>query len=189
MASRNSAAVSSSHFTESLDCAWMEQTATRDTSREQVAARFIEFPPRQPCILARFHVLEPPLFGLNSEAEDDDDLDDEKADDQADNAANPIRAEQCDSEERSNNRGAAPEGIADSGGPQADLRGEEFGNVNRDGDGNENIHRHSQQETGREQGSRLVNVRVNAADEDCEDGATDDGGLTSPRIGSESSDG
>src|SRR6266480_2707332 len=87
MASRNSAAVSSSHFADSLDCAWMELTATRNTNREQIAARFIEFPPQPPCILALYHVLEPPLLGLNSEAEDHHDLHEEKTDHQTEDTA------------------------------------------------------------------------------------------------------
>src|SRR5437773_3094877 len=52
MASRKSAAVSSSHFTESLDCARMEHTVIIDTKRKQIAARFMDIPPEPPCILA-----------------------------------------------------------------------------------------------------------------------------------------
>src|SRR5258708_6011790 len=154
MASRNSAAVSSSHFTESLDCAWMEQTATRDTSREQVAARFIEFPPRQPCILALFHVLEPPLFRLNSEADDDDDLHKEKSDHQTEDAANPVGPEQGDGEEGRENRRTTPKGVADSRSSQANLRGEQFRNVNREERGNQDIDGNGQQESDGDQSGR-----------------------------------
>src|SRR5260370_42143780 len=48
----------------------MEQAVTRDTSREQMAARFIKFPPEPPCILTSFHVLEPRLVRRNPDAED-----------------------------------------------------------------------------------------------------------------------
>jgi hypothetical protein len=65
----------------------MEQAVTRDTSREQIAARFIKFPPEPPCILTSFHVLEPPLVRLNSEAEDENKLDEEKAGHQTEDAA------------------------------------------------------------------------------------------------------
>src|SRR5438046_2664140 len=99
MAWRKSAAVNSSQFTGSLDCAWMEQATVRDTSREQIATRFIDFPPEPPCILALFHVLKPPLFGLNSKAQDDHDLSKEKTDHQTEDAANPVRPEQGDGQE------------------------------------------------------------------------------------------
>src|SRR6266481_8988 len=118
MASRNSAAVSSSHFTEGLDCAWMELAATRNTNRERIAARFIEFPPEPPCILALYHVLGPPLFRLNSEAEDDNNLHEEKADHQAEDAANSVRPEQGDGDKGRENRRSTAKGVADSGGPQ-----------------------------------------------------------------------
>src|SRR2546429_9487101 len=132
MASRNSAAVSSSHFAESLDCAWMVLAATRVMSREQLAARFIEFPPEPPCILALFHVLEPPLFGLDSEAEDDNDLHEEKTDHQTEHAANPVRVEQGDGQEGRENRRTETKGVADSRSPQTDLRRDQFRNVNRE---------------------------------------------------------
>src|ERR1700731_5355864 len=108
MASRNSAAVSSSHFAESLDCAGREQTATRDTNREQIAARFIEFPPEPPCILVLFHVLKPPLFGLNAKAEDDNNLHEQKTDHQAEDTANPVRPEKGDAQEGRENRRGTP---------------------------------------------------------------------------------
>jgi len=77
-------------------------------SREQLAARFIEFPPEPPCILALYHVLEPPLFGLNSEAEDHHGLHEEKADHQTEDTANPVRPEQGDGQEgRENRRGTS----------------------------------------------------------------------------------
>src|SRR6266478_9140932 len=126
MASRNSAAVSSSHLAESLDCAWMEQTATRNTNRERIAARFMEFPPEPPCILALYHVLEPPYFGLNAEAEDDNYLHEEKADHQTEDAANPVRPEQGDGQEGREDRCTAAKGVADPRCPQAHFRGEQF---------------------------------------------------------------
>src|SRR6202171_4299731 len=132
MASRNSAAVSSSHFTESLDCAWMELATTRNTHREQIAARFIEFPPEPPCILALYHVLKPALFRLNSEAEDDNNLHEEKADHEAEDAANSVGPEQGDGQKWRENRGGAPKSVADSRGPQANFRREQFWNVDRD---------------------------------------------------------
>src|SRR5439155_5161462 len=132
MASRKSAAVNSSHFTESLDCAWMEQANMRDRSREQITARFIDLPPEPPCILALFHVLEPPLFGLDSEAEDDNDLHEEKTDHQTEHAANPVRVEQGDGQEGRENRRTETKGVADSRSPQTDLRREQFRNVNRE---------------------------------------------------------
>src|ERR1700675_4262017 len=130
MASRNSAAVSSSHFAESLDCAWMELTATRNTNREQIAARFIEFPPEPPCILVLFHVLEPPLFGLYAEAEDDNNLHEEKTHHQAEDTTNPVRPEQGDGQEGRENRRGTPKSVADTRGPQANFRREQFRNVN-----------------------------------------------------------
>jgi len=36
-----------------------------------MAARFIDIPPEPPCILVLIDVLEPPLFWLNSKAEND----------------------------------------------------------------------------------------------------------------------
>jgi hypothetical protein len=44
-----------------------------------MAARFIDLPPEPPCILALFRALEPALVRLNSEAEDDNNLQEEKA--------------------------------------------------------------------------------------------------------------
>src|SRR6266566_1637947 len=122
MASRNSAAVSSSHFAESLDCAWMELTATRNTNREQIAARFIESPPQPPCILALYHVLEPPPFH---------DLHEEKTDHQTEDTANPVRPKQGDGQEGRENRRGTPKSVADTRGPQANFRREQFRNVNR----------------------------------------------------------
>src|SRR6266436_6072999 len=139
MASRNSAAVSSSHLAESLDCAWMEQTATRNTNRERIAARFMEFPPEPPCILALYHVLEPPYFGLNAEAEDDNYLHEEKADHQTENAANPVGSEQGDGQEGRENRRGTPKSVADTGGPQAHFRRKQFRNVNRKERSNEDV--------------------------------------------------
>src|SRR5229473_526340 len=124
MASRNSAAVSSSHLAESLDCAWMEQTATRNTNRERIAARFMEFPPEPPCILALYHVLEPPFFWFDAEAEDDNNLHEKKTNHQAEDAANSIGAEQGDGQEGRENRGATAKGIAYPRGPEANFRGE-----------------------------------------------------------------
>src|SRR2546430_14760471 len=124
MASRKSAAVNSSQFTGSLDCAWMEQATARDTSREQIATRFIDFPPEPPCILALFHVLKPPLFGLNSKAQDDHDLSKEKTDHQTEDPENPVRPEQGDGQERRKDRCPAAKTVADSRCPQAHFRGE-----------------------------------------------------------------
>src|SRR5260370_34650099 len=87
MASRNRAAVSPSHFTASLECAWMELTATRKKNREHIPARCIEFPPEPPCILALYHLLEPPIFGLNSEPADHDELNEKKAEQQSEDTA------------------------------------------------------------------------------------------------------
>src|SRR5882762_1935633 len=112
MASRKSAAVSSSHFAESLDCAWSEQVKTRDRSRESRAARFMEFPPEPPCILALFHILEAPFFWFDAEAEDNKNLREEKTDHQAEDAANSIGAEKGDGQEGRENRGATAKGIA-----------------------------------------------------------------------------
>src|SRR6266567_2446257 len=67
MASRKSAAVNSSHFTESLDCASVKDVTIRDKTRQQNVARFIGFPPTPPCILILFHVIEARHFRLNSE--------------------------------------------------------------------------------------------------------------------------
>src|SRR5712664_1795852 len=130
MASRNSAAVSSSHFTESLDCALMEQAMTRDTSREQIAARFIDLPPEPPCILVSFHVLKPPLFRLNAETQDGSDLHEEKADHQTEDASNSVGPEQRNGQEWRENRRSTPKGVADSRSPQANFRREQFRNVN-----------------------------------------------------------
>src|SRR6266550_4161742 len=135
MASRNSAAVSSSHFAESLDCAWMELTATRNTNREQIAARFIEFPPQPPCILALSHVLEPPLFH---------DLHEEKTDHQTEDTANPVRPEQGDGQEGRENRRGTPKSVADTRGPQANFRREQFRNVNRKERSDEDVDGNSQ---------------------------------------------
>src|SRR3981189_3879203 len=132
MASRNSAAVSSSHFTESLDCAWMELAAARNTNREQIAARFIEFPPEPPCILALFQVLKTALFRLNSEAEDDKDLHDKKADHHAEDAANSVRSEQGDGDKGRENRRSTAKGVAHCHGLRAVSGGEQFRNVNRE---------------------------------------------------------
>src|SRR6266568_2123191 len=67
MASRKSAAVNSSHFTESLDCAFVKVVTIRDNTRQQNVARFIGFPPTPPCILILFHAFEARHFRLNSE--------------------------------------------------------------------------------------------------------------------------
>src|SRR2546425_2453948 len=67
MASRKSAAVNSSHFTESLDCAFVKDVTIRDKTRQQNVARFIGFPPTPPCILILFHAFEARHFRLNSE--------------------------------------------------------------------------------------------------------------------------
>src|SRR6266702_6688531 len=67
MASRKSAAVNSSHFTESLDCAFVKDVTIRDKTRQQNVARFIGFPPTPPCILILFHVIEARHFRLNFE--------------------------------------------------------------------------------------------------------------------------
>src|SRR5260370_42000222 len=67
MASRKSAAVNSSHFTESLDCASVKVAKTRDKTRQKNVARFIGFPPTPPCILILFHAFEARHFRLNSE--------------------------------------------------------------------------------------------------------------------------
>src|SRR5260370_11143464 len=67
MASRKSAAVNSSHFTESLDCASVKVVTNRDKTRQQNVARFIGFPPTAPCILILFHAFEARHFQLNSE--------------------------------------------------------------------------------------------------------------------------
>src|SRR6267378_7163131 len=189
MASRNSAAVSSSHFTESLDCAWMELAATRNTNREQTAARFIEFPPGPPCILALYHVLEPPLFRLNSEAEDDNNLHEEKADRQAEDAANSVGPEQGDGQKWRENRRGAPKSVAESRGPQANLRREQFRNVNREERRNEDVDGNGQQETDGYQSHRLMDERINAAEHDGEKGRPNDCRLAPPGIGGESADG
>src|SRR6202171_694967 len=117
----------------------MELAATRNTNREQTAARFIEFPPEPPCILALFHVLKPALFRLNSEAEDDNNLHEEKADHQAEDAANSVGPEQGDGQKWRENRGGAPKSVADSRGPQANFRREQFWNVDREERRNENV--------------------------------------------------
>src|SRR6266568_3600891 len=67
MASRKSAAVNSSHFTESLDCAFVKDVTIRDRTRQQNVARFIGFPPTPPCILILFHAFEARHFRLNFE--------------------------------------------------------------------------------------------------------------------------
>src|SRR5712691_1410016 len=67
MASRKSAAVNSSHFTESLDCAFVKAVTIRDKTRQQNVARFIGFPPTPPCILILFHAIDVRHFRLNSE--------------------------------------------------------------------------------------------------------------------------
>src|SRR6266705_179500 len=67
MASRKSAAVNSSHFTESLDCAFVKVVTIRDNTRQQNVARFIGFPPTTPCILILFHAFEARHFRLDSE--------------------------------------------------------------------------------------------------------------------------
>src|ERR1700674_399435 len=139
MASRNSAAVSSSHFAESLDCAWMEPAATIVTSREQMAARFIDLPPGSLRILVLFHILEPPLFGLNSEAEDHGDLHEEKANHQAEDTTNPVRPEQGDGQEGRENRRGTPKSVANTGGPQANFRREQFRNVYREERSDEDV--------------------------------------------------
>src|SRR6267143_1225327 len=168
MASRNSAAVSSSHFTESLDCAWMELAAARNTNREQIAARFIEFPPEPPCILALFQVLKTALFRLNSEAEDDKDLHDKKADHHAEDAANSVRSEQGDGDKGRENRRSTAKGVADSGGPQTNFGGEQFRNVNREERRNKDVDGNGQQETDGYQSHRLMDERINAAERDAE---------------------
>src|SRR6266851_5040942 len=63
MASRKSVAVNSSHFTESLDCAFVKDVTSRDKTRQQNVARFIGFPPTPPCILILFHAFEAMHFG------------------------------------------------------------------------------------------------------------------------------
>src|SRR5437870_1125199 len=70
MASRKSAAVNSSHFTESLDCAFVKDVTIRDKTRQQNVARFIGFPPIPPCILILFHAFEARHFQLSSEEGD-----------------------------------------------------------------------------------------------------------------------
>src|SRR5437867_1872311 len=70
MASRKSAAVNSSHFTESLDCAFVKDVPIRDKTKQQNVARFIDYPPTTPCILILFHAIEARHFRLNSEEED-----------------------------------------------------------------------------------------------------------------------
>src|SRR3982074_2098139 len=182
MASRKLAAVNSSHFTDGLDCAWTEQAATRETARKQRAARFIILPPEPPCILALFHVLEPPLFWFNSEAEDDNDLHKEKSDHQTEDAANPIRAEQSDCEKGRENRTTAAKGIADSRSPQADFRGEQFRNVNREERGDQDIDGNSQQESDGDQCGWLMDERINTAEQDSEEGRPDDRWLAPTRV-------
>jgi hypothetical protein len=51
-----------------------------------MAARFIDLPPEPSCILALFHALGPPFVRLNSEAEDDNNLHEEKAGHQTEDA-------------------------------------------------------------------------------------------------------
>src|SRR6267378_2341009 len=189
MASRNSAAVSSSHFTESLDCAWMELPAARNTNREQIAARFIEFPPEPPCILALFQVLKTALFRLNPEAEDDKDLHDKKADHHAEDAANSVRPEQGDGDKGRENRRPTAKGVADSGGPQTNFGGEQFRNVNREERRNKDVDGNGQQETDGYQSHRLMDERINAAEHDGEKGRPNDCRLAPPGIGGESADG
>src|SRR5260370_39812596 len=147
MASRNYAAVSSSHFTASLDCAWMELTATRNTNREHMPAACIEFPPEPPCILSLYHLLEPPLFGLNSEAEDHDDLHEEKTDHQSEDTANPVGPAQGDGQEGRENRRGTPKSVADTRSPQANFRREQFRNVNRKERSDEDVNGNGQYET------------------------------------------
>src|SRR6266851_5263786 len=67
MASRKSAAVNSSHFTESLDCAFAKYIIVRYNTKKYNIARFIGFPPTPPCILILFHVIEARHFRLNFE--------------------------------------------------------------------------------------------------------------------------
>jgi len=50
----------------------------------------MEVPPELPCILARFHVLETPLFWFDAEAEDNNNLDEENTDHQREDAANAV---------------------------------------------------------------------------------------------------
>src|SRR5258708_19396240 len=126
MASRNSAAVSSSHFTDSLDCASTEQAVTRDTSREQIAARFIDLPPEPPCILVSFHVLKPPFFRLNSETQDDSDLHEEKADHQTEDASNSVGPEQRNGQEWRENRPSTPTLVSHSPTPHPHSPSEHF---------------------------------------------------------------
>src|SRR5271169_6583189 len=137
MAERKSAAVSSSHLTESLDCACTEHAAARDKSKEQIIARFIDVPPEPPCILDLIHVFEAPLFGFDAEAEDDNDLHQQKTDDHRDDTANSVGMEKRDGQEGSKDGRAAPEGVADARSAQTNLGGKKFGDVDRDRDGDE----------------------------------------------------
>src|ERR1700731_4847745 len=130
MGSPNSAGVSSSPIAGRLEWVRMGKTATKDTNKEQIAARFIEFPPEPSCILVLFHVLKPPLFGLNAKAEDDNNLHEQKTDHQAEDTANPVRPEKGDGQEGRENRRGTPKSVADTRGPQANFRREQFRNVN-----------------------------------------------------------
>ena len=155
----------------------MEQATPRDTSREQIATRFIDFPPEPPCILALFEVLKPPLFGLNSKAQDDHDLCKEKTDHQTEDAANPVRPEQGHGQERRKDRCTAAKGVADPRCPQAHFRGEQFRNVNRKERGDQDINGNGQQEADRDQSRRLMDERMNAAGHNREQERPDDRGL------------
>src|SRR5260370_9748202 len=107
----------------------MEQAATNDTSREQIAARFMEIPPLPASILVLFHVLEAPHSRLNSEEEYDDDLYHQQADHKTQNAANAAVSKECDNQKGRQNRRPTAKRIANSCRPHANVRGKQLGDV------------------------------------------------------------
>src|SRR5260370_20932945 len=129
MASRKSAAVNSSHLAESFDCALTEQAATRNTNAKQIVISFIGTLLNRR-ILAPFQVLEPALFGLNSEAEDDDDLHNQETDHETKDTADAVISEQCNNQVRRKNDRTTAKGIADSACAHAHVGGKQFQDVN-----------------------------------------------------------
>src|SRR6266700_7880626 len=159
----------------------MEQAATRDSSREQIAARFMDVPPDRP-ILALFHVFEPTHSRLNSEEEYDRDLHDQEADHKTQNAADAVVSKQRDHQERRKNGRATAKRIANSSGAHSNVGGKQFGDVNGEEKRYLHVDRDHQQETCDRQENRILDERIDSAKEDGQQGCTKDCRLSPPNI-------
>ena len=79
---------------------------------------------------------------------DGEDLDEEEGDHQGDYAGDAVGAEEKDDQERREDGGGAAKSVAEAEGAHADVGGEEFGNVDSEEQGDEDVDADDEQEAG-----------------------------------------